>query len=55
MKKGLNKEIDNILFRMNFNAKKSLTEGFTTKYEKNIKFNLVEDITQQILVFLASI
>ena len=25
------------------------------QYEKNIKFNLVEDITQQILVFLASI
>ena len=25
------------------------------QYEKNIKFNIVEDITQQILVFLASI
>jgi len=25
------------------------------QYEKNIKFNLVEDITQQILVFLASL
>ena len=25
------------------------------QYEKNIKFNLVEDITQQILVFLASV
>ena len=25
------------------------------QYEKNIKFNLVDDITQQILVFLASI
>ena len=25
------------------------------QYEKNIKFNMVEDITQQILVFLASI
>ena len=25
------------------------------QYEKNIKFNLIEDITQQILVFLASV
>ena len=25
------------------------------QYEKNIKFNLVEDITQQILVLLASV
>ena len=25
------------------------------QYEKNIRFNLVEDITQQVLVFLASI
>ena len=27
----------------------------TKEYEKNIKFNLIEDITQQILVFLASV
>ena len=25
------------------------------QYEKNIKFNLIEDITQQILVFLANV
>ena len=27
----------------------------TKEYEKNIKFNLIEDITQQILVFLANL
>ena len=27
----------------------------TKEYEKNIKFNLIEDITQQILIFLANL
>ncbi len=49
----------------NLISKKEFSENFEyniqdnkfnlKQYEKNIKFNLVEDITQQILVFLASI
>ena len=66
-KNRLNVVIDLSLFDSNNNliTSKQFSESFEyniddnkfnlKQYEKNIKFNLVEDITQQILVFLASI
>ena len=42
-------------FSENFEYNISDNKFDTKEYEKNIKFNLVEDIAQQILVFLASI
>ena len=59
--------VDVSLFDTNKNlvASNSFSESFQytiddnkfnlKQYEKNIKFNLIEDITQQILVFLASV
>ena len=37
MKKGLKKELNEVLHRMNFDPSKSLTEGFMSKYEKGVK------------------
>ena len=66
-KNRLNVVIDLSLFDINNNliTSKQFSESFEYKiddnkfnlkqYEKNIKFNLIEDITQQILVFLASV
>tara|TARA_B000000609_G_C24153654_1_gene339006 strand:- start:303 stop:758 length:456 start_codon:yes stop_codon:yes gene_type:complete len=42
-------------FSENFEYNISDNKFDTKEYEKNIKFNLVEDITQQILVFLANL
>ena len=66
-KNRLNVVIDLSLFDSNNNliTSKQFSESFEyniddnkfnlKQYEKNIKFNLIEDITQQILVFLASV
>ena len=66
-KNRLNVIIDLSLLDSNDNliASKKFSESFEyniddnkfnlKQYEKNIKFNLIEDITQQILVFLASV
>ena len=66
-KNRLNVVIDLSLFDINNNliTSKQFSESFEYKiddnkfnlkqYEKNIKFNLIEDITQQILVFLANV
>ena len=66
-KNRLNIVIDLSLVDSNDNliASKQFSESFEyniddnkfnlKQYEKNIKFNLIEDITQQILVFLASV
>ena len=42
-------------FSENFEYNISDNKFDTKEYEKNIKFNLVKDITQQILVFLANL
>jgi len=42
-------------FSENFEYNISDNKFDTKEYEKNIKFNLVEDITQQILIFLANL
>jgi len=66
-KNRLNVVIDLSLFDSNNNliTSKKFSESFEyniddnkfnlKQYEKNIKFNLIEDITQQILVFLANV
>ena len=66
-KNRLNVVIDLSLFDSNNNliTSKQFSESFEyniddnkfnlKQYEKNIKFNLIEDITQQILVFLANV
>ncbi|MDC3100227.1 hypothetical protein OA434_03140 [Candidatus Pelagibacter sp.] len=66
-KNRLNVVIDLSLLDSNDNliASKQFSESFEyniddnkfnlKQYEKNIKFNLIEDITQQILVFLANV
>ena len=66
-KNRLNITVDLSLFDENQNliASKKFSESFEyniddnkfnlKQYEKNIKFNLVEEITQQILVFLAKL
>ena len=66
-KNRLNVSVDLSLFDINDTliASKKFSENFEyniddnkfnlKQYEKNIKLNLVEDITQQILVFLASV
>ena len=66
-KNRLNVVIDLSLFDSNNNliTSKQFSDSFEyniddnkfnlKQYEKNIKFNLIEDITQQILVFLASV
>ena len=66
-KNRLNVVIDLSLFDINNNliTSKQFSESFEyniddnkfnlKQYEKNIKFNLIEDITQQILVFLANV
>ena len=66
-KNRLNVVIDLSLFDSNDNliTSKQFSESFEyniddnkfnlKQYEKNIKFNLIEDITQQILVFLANV
>ena len=66
-KNRLNVVIDLSLFDSNNNliTSKQFAESFEyniddnkfnlKQYEKNIKFNLIEDITQQILVFLANV